>query len=101
MEITQERNENELILHVAGRIDTKTAPELEPLVRTSLAGIEMLVFDLEGTTYISSAGLRIFLLAQKQMNRQGKMVVRHVNKDLLDIFEVTGFLKILTIEGVS
>ena len=97
MEITQEKNGSSLILHISGRIDTKTAPELEAVVRAALAGLTELVFDLGETAYISSAGLRILLLAQKQMNRQGTMKVTNVSQELMDIFEVTGFLNILTI----
>lgn len=98
MEVTQERNGTGLVLHISGRIDTMTAPELETIVREAIDGLTELVFDLGGTAYISSAGLRILLLAQKRMNRQGTMSVRNVSKDLMDIFEVTGFLHILTIE---
>lgn len=97
MEITQEKNGSSLILHISGRIDTKTAPELEAVVRAALAELTELVFDLGEKAYISSAGLRILLLAQKQMNRQGTMKVINVSQELMDIFEVTGFLNILTI----
>ena len=92
MNITQERNENRLTLSIEGRIDTKTAPELEQVIRTDLT------IDLEQTVYISSAGLRVLLIAQKQMNRQGSMRIIHANADLAEIFEVTGFNEILTIE---
>ena len=98
MTITQEKSGSKLTLHIAGRIDTKTAPELEQTVREALEGLTELTFDLKETAYISSAGLRILLIAQKRMNKQGKMTVTNANSDLMDILEVTGFTDILTIE---
>lgn len=98
MNITQKATGEQLILEIEGRIDTKTAPSLETVIQTALEGIRSLVFDLAETVYISSAGLRVILMAQKQMNRQGDMKVIHVSSDLMDIFEVTGFADILTIE---
>ncbi|MBQ9907548.1 MAG: STAS domain-containing protein [Oscillospiraceae bacterium] len=98
MTINQNREDAKLTFAIEGRIDTKTSPELENALRNSLTeDIQELVFDLAETVYISSAGLRIFLIAQKQMNRQGTMKVIHVNEDLMEIFEVTGFTDILTI----
>lgn len=87
-----------LILKLEGRLDTTTAPELEAEVRASLDGVKKLVLDMEELAYLSSAGLRVILGAQKQMNRQGEMVVRHVCDTVLEVFEVTGFTDILTIE---
>ena len=98
MIINQNLEGTKLTFAVEGRIDTKTAPELENAVMTSLDGVDELVFDLADTVYISSAGLRVLLMAQKQMNRQGTMLVRNVNEDLAEIFEVTGFSDILTIQ---
>ena len=97
MVINQNAEGTKLTLAIEGRIDTKTAPELEKVLRASLDGITELVFDLAETVYISSAGLRVLLIAQKQMNKQGGMKVLHVNDDLMEIFEVTGFTEILTI----
>ena len=97
MTINQNAEGTKLTLAVEGRIDTKTAPELEKVLRASLEGVTELVFDLAETVYISSAGLRVLLIAQKQMNKQGEMKVAHVNADLMEIFEVTGFTEILTI----
>ena len=97
MTITKEQNAGKLTLRIEGRIDTKTAPELEQVVRSGLEGVTDLVFDLEQTTYISSAGLRVLLIAQKQMNTQGEMTVIHTSSDLMEIFEVTGFSDILTL----
>ncbi|MBQ9905757.1 MAG: STAS domain-containing protein [Oscillospiraceae bacterium] len=98
MNITQKATGEQLILEIEGRIDTKTTPSLETVIQTALEGIRSLVIDLAETVYISSAGLRVILMAQKQMNRQGDMKVIHVSSDLMDIFEVTGFADILTIE---
>jgi len=98
MNITQEKNEGKLTLRIEGRLDTKTAPELEQVVRNELTGVTELVFDLAETSYVSSAGLRVLLMAQKQMNKQGGMKVVNANSDLMEIFEVTGFTDILTIE---
>ncbi len=98
MTIKQEKNADKLTLLIAGRIDTKTAPELEQVVKTELEGVTELVLDLAETSYISSAGLRVMLMAQKQMNKQGRMKVVHASSDLMEIFEVTGFSDILTIE---
>ena len=81
-----------------GRLDTTTAPELDNEIKGKLDGIETLVFDVKDLDYISSAGLRIFLSAQKTMNKQGKMIVRGVNEVVREVFDVTGFSDILTIE---
>ncbi len=97
MTIKQEKNADKLILHIEGRIDTKNSPELEKVIRNELTGIKKLIFDLEQTIYISSAGLRVMMVAQKQMNKQGEMTVTHVNSDLMEIFSVTGFTDILNI----
>lgn len=87
-----------LTLTLAGRLDTTTAPQLEAEVKGSLEGVSELTLDFSGLEYLSSAGLRVILVAQKIMNKQGRMVVRHVNETILEVFEVTGFRDILTIE---
>ncbi len=97
MNINRKLEGTELTLAIEGRIDTKTAPDLETVIRNSLNGVETLIFDLADTVYISSAGLRVLLIAQKQMNTQGRMEVRNANDDLMEIFEVTGFTDILTV----
>ena len=97
MNILQEKNGTELAIALEGRLDTMTAPELEAALKDALEGVETLVFDLEKLDYISSAGLRVLLSAQKTMNRQGSMKVLHANEMILEIFEVTGFSDILTI----
>ena len=80
-----------------GRLDTSTSPQLENELRTALDGIAELYFDLDKLDYISSAGLRVLLSAQKTMNNQGEMVIRNVKPEIMEIFEVTGFVDILTI----
>lgn len=98
MEISKDLYENELGLALTGRLDTTTAPQLEAVLKESLEGVTELTLDFERLEYISSAGLRVLLSAQKQMNQQGKMVIRNVNADIQEVFEITGFADILTIE---
>lgn len=90
-------NEN-VILKVAGRLDTTTAPELEKTLDSVLEGTKELVFDMTDLEYISSAGLRVILKAQKAMNAQGSMKLIGVNDSIMEVFDITGFLDILTIE---
>lgn len=84
-------------LTLDGRLDTVSAPELEQVIKEMLPGLAELTLDLTGLEYISSAGLRVLLSAQKAMNKQGRMTVTHVNETILEIFDVTGFSDILTI----
>ena len=98
MTIDKKRDAAELTITLTGRLDTTNAPLLEAEIKESLDGVEHLVLDFAGLDYLSSAGLRVLLAAQKTMNRQGDMVVRHVNETIAEIFEVTGFSDILTIE---
>jgi anti-sigma B factor antagonist len=98
MTISKTLNANELTVILSGRLDTTTAPQLEAELKTTLTGVSSLVMDFEELEYISSAGLRVLLSAQKVMNKQGKMVIRHVNETILEVFEVTGFTDILTVE---
>lgn len=93
------KSEENFVLKIAveGRIDTTTAPQLEAEVDT-IGDATDLVFDFAGVEYISSAGLRVILKAQKLMNKQGKMKLINVNDDVMDVFDITGFLDILTIE---
>lgn len=83
---------------LSGRIDTTTAPELDQELKSSLDGVTTLTLDMNDLVYISSAGLRVLLSAQKIMNKQGKMTIRNANETVMEIFEVTGFSDILTIE---
>lgn len=89
---------NKLTIELAGRLDTTTAPKLETELKQNISGVNELVLDLAALEYLSSAGLRVLLSAQKVMNRQGNMVVRNVNEIIMEIFEVTGFVDVLTIE---
>ena len=98
MEIRKTVNGDELELAVIGRLDTTTAASLEDELKQSLDGVKTLVFDFTSLEYLSSAGLRVLLSAQKTMNRQGSMIIRHVNNTIAEIFDVTGFTDILTIE---
>ncbi len=99
MKIEQRKNGSKLIMALQGRLDTTTAPELEAALKPALDGVTSLILDLAGLEYISSAGLRVLLSAQKVMNRQGEMKVAHANEAIMEIFEVTGFSDILTIAG--
>ena len=87
----------ELLLKVSGRLDTTTAPELEECIRANLEDTEKLELDFEELEYISSAGLRVLLSAQKIMNKQGEMILRNVPDSIREIFDITGFSDILTI----
>ena len=98
MNIDQIRNGDKLTLAVGGRIDTKTSPQLEKTLDDVLEGIKEFVFDFADVSYISSAGLRVLMAAQLKMNEQGRMTVINANEDLMEIFEITGFTEILTIE---
>ena len=98
MTIEKNRNESSLTLTVSGRLETLTAPELEKVVKEELAGVTDLVFDLTDLEYISSAGLRVLLSAQKIMNAQGAMKVTGAKEIVREVFEITGFSDILTIE---
>ena len=98
MTITKTQEGNKLTIALEGRLDTTTAPQLEAELKSSLGGVEELVLDLAKLEYMSSAGLRVLLLAQKTMNIQGNMTVRNVNDTIDEIFEITGFRDILTIE---
>ena len=97
MKIVHSENGTELTVAPEGRLDTATAPELEEDLKKSLPGVTALTLDFEKLDYISSAGLRVLLMVQKTMNRQGSMQVIHVGPQIMDIFEVTGFSDILTI----
>ena len=98
MTIEKKLNGTELTSTLTGRLDTTTAPQLESELKASLDGVEKLVLDFAALNYLSSAGLRVLLAAQKTMNKQGRMVVRGANETIAEIFDVTGFCDILTIE---
>ncbi len=98
LNIKKSTNENGLTVVLTGRLDTTTAPELEKELKASLDGVSALTIDMAALEYISSAGLRVLLSAQKTMNKQGEMKVVHVGETIMEIFEVTGFSDILSIE---
>ncbi len=97
MIISQERDGGKLTIALSGRLDTTTAPELEETLKGALDGVTELELDLKALEYISSAGLRVLLSAQKVMNKQGSMVVLNANESIMEVFEVTGFTDILTV----
>lgn len=98
MEINKKLESATLTIALVGRLDTTTAPSLEAELKTSLNDVEELIFDFSQLEYISSAGLRVLLSSQKVMNRQGTMVVKNVSDDVMEVFELTGFTDMLTIE---
>ena len=98
LSIDKKADASELTISLGGRLDTTTAPNLEKELKESLEAVTELVIDMTALEYISSAGLRVLLSAQKIMNRQGSMKVIHVNETIMEIFVVTGFSDILTIE---
>jgi len=97
MTIRKEQNGGALDIAPEGRLDTTTAPELEAELK-NLEGVTELKFDLAGLEYISSAGLRVLLSAQKIMNKQGSMIILNTRPEIMDIFEITGFTDILNIQ---
>ena len=98
MNIVKNKQNSKLTLALEGRLDTTTAPQLVGELSGALGCVTELALDFEKLEYLSSAGLRVILAAQKTMNKQGTMVVRHVNETIQEVFEVTGFVDILTIE---
>lgn len=99
MTIEKNLNGTELEMSLSGRMDTSTAPQFEEELKASISGVNKLILNFENLEYISSAGLRVILAAQKIMNKQGEMIIRNVNEVISEVFEITGFLDILTIES--
>lgn len=97
MTINPTVNGSTLNAALEGRLDTTTAPALEAFLKDHLSGITELILDFAKLEYISSAGLRVLLSAQKVMSKQGSMVIENVNADITEIFEITGFCDILTL----
>lgn len=97
MEIKKTVNDKALNIAIIGKLDTTTAPDLEASIKESIDGIETLNLDFAELDYISSAGLRVLLSAQKTMNKQGEMIISNVNDTVNEVFEITGFVDILTI----
>jgi anti-sigma B factor antagonist len=98
MTINKKTDGKTLTVTVSGRLDTSTAPSLEAELKDSLGNISELVFDMKEVEYVSSAGLRVLLSAQKTMDKQGSMKLLHVSDPVMDVFDVTGFTDLLTIE---
>ena len=99
MEIKKALNDNELVVTLKGEINSNTVPELEEALKNSLEHIKRLVFDFTELSYISSAGLRVLLVAKKTIDKNdGQMVVRNPNESIMDVFEITGFKNILDFE---
>jgi anti-sigma B factor antagonist len=98
MNITNQREGNQLNVALEGKLDTASAPLLEAFIKEELSGVDLLVLDLAKLKYTSSAGLRTIVLAQKTMNKQGKMILKNVGEDIMDVFDMTGLLDLLTIE---
>lgn len=98
MNIDKIIEENKLTVKLEGRLDTNTAPHLEEELKKDLPDINELVLDFEDLKYISSAGLRVVLSTQKTMNKQGNMIIENVNDLIMEVFEATGFVDILTIK---
>ncbi|WP_407422040.1 STAS domain-containing protein [Methanobrevibacter sp.] len=98
MDIEKQKDGKKLYIKLTGRLDTKSAPKLKESLENSLDGVEELTFDLSELIYVSSAGLRIILSTQKTMNKQGSMKLTNVQDIVMEVFESTGFVDILTIE---
>ena len=98
MDIEKQKNGKKLDVKLIGRLDTKTAPDVMEMMDNDLSDVEELTLDLSELIYISSAGLRVILSAQKIMNQKGSMIVTNVQDIVMEVFESTGFVDILTIE---
>ena len=98
MTIEIKRSTEEIMLQIVGRLDTTTAPALDKAIVENINGSKSLIFDFKGLEYISSAGLRVLLSAQKKMQQIGTMKVTNVCEEVMEVFEITGFADILVIE---
>ena len=98
MKINKITEANTLTIQLDGKLDTTTAPQLGKELETSLSGVTKLIFDFANLAYISSAGLRVLMTTYKTMSKQGSMIIRNVNEDVMEIFQLTGFAAKLTIE---
>ncbi len=99
MDVTKKQNGSELLLELSGSIDSGTSPELNAVIEQSLKGVNSLILDFKKIDYISSAGLRVLLATFKTLSgRGGNMIIRYPNQNVMDIFTMTGFDNILTIE---
>lgn len=98
MTIKIKKNNQETVIEIVGRLDTITAPALDKTINEDMGEVKNLVLDLTGMEYISSAGLRVLLAAQKKMQKIGSMKVTGVREEVMEVFDMTGFTDILTIE---
>lgn len=98
MNITKTEEGKKLTIALSGKLDTTTAPELESCIDECIDGFDEIVLDLQELDYMSSAGLRVVLKTQKAMDKKGGMKIKNVNDEIMEVFEITGFLEFLTIE---
>ncbi len=98
MKIEKHRQGAELTVMLEGRLDTASAPDLDAVVKNELLGVDTFILDLKKLQYTSSAGLRVILIAQKTMNKQGKLILKNVSEAVMEVFEMTGLSDLLTIE---
>ena len=98
MTIEKHRQGAELTVVLEGRLDTASAPDLDAVVKNELLGVDTFILDLKKLQYTSSAGLRVILIAQKTMNKQGKLILKNVSEAVMEVFEMTGLADLLTIE---
>jgi anti-sigma B factor antagonist len=99
MTINAEKNNEKVVLKIEGRLDTTTAPSLEKVINELPADVTNLILDMKELVYVSSAGLRVLLSAQKKMNKLGSMKLTGVCEDIMEVFDMTGFVDILDIEN--
>ena len=98
MTIEKHRQGAEMTVMLEGRLDTASAPDLDAVVKNELLGVDTFILDLKKLQYTSSAGLRVILIAQKTMNKQGKLILKNVAEAVMEVFEMTGLSDLLTIE---
>ena len=98
MTIEIKKSVDELVLEITGRLDTITAPALDKTINENLGEIKSLILDFKNLEYISSAGLRVLLSTQKKLQQNGTMKLKNVREEVMEVFEITGFVDILTIE---
>jgi anti-sigma B factor antagonist len=98
MTIEKHRQGAQLTVMIEGRLDTVSAPDLDAVVKNELLGVDTFILDLKKLQYTSSAGIRVILIAQKTMNKQGKLILKNVSEAVMEVFEMTGLSDLLTIE---
>ena len=98
MTIEIKKNSDEIVLEITGRLDTITAPAFDKTINENLGEIKSLILDFKNLEYISSAGLRVLLSTQKKLQQNGTMKLKNVREEFMEVFEITGFVDILTIE---